>query len=76
MEQHDPLHLRNEFASVRVRLDLTANGERLEVLDMRSGHAILLDPLELERLAWARHDQLAGVVAPRDETATPAAPSS
>ena len=76
MEQQVPLHLHNEFASVRVRVDRSANGERLEVLDVRSGHAILLDPLELERLAWARHDQLAGVVAPRDETATPAAPSS
>ena len=76
MEQQAPLHLRNEFASVRVRVDRTANGERLEVLDVRSGRAILLDPLELERLAWTRHDQLAGVVAPRDETTTPAAPSS
>jgi hypothetical protein len=74
MEEQTPLHLRNEFASVRVRLDRTANGDRLEVLDVRSGHAILLDPLELERLAWARHDQLAGVVAPQDETATPSAP--
>jgi hypothetical protein len=76
MDEQAPLHLRNEFASVRVRLDHTANGDRLEVLDVRSGQAILLDPLELERLAWARHDQLAAVVAPRDQTASPAAPRS
>jgi hypothetical protein len=74
MEQQAPLHLRNEFASVRVRVDHTGNGERLEVLDMRSGQAILLDPLELERLAWARHDELAVVVAPRDAGASPPAP--
>ncbi|MPY92707.1 MAG: hypothetical protein GEV08_06430 [Acidimicrobiia bacterium] len=61
------VHLRNEFASVTVSVDRSANGDRLAIVDLRSGQAIFLDPLELERLAWARHDQLAQLVAPADE---------
>jgi hypothetical protein len=60
------LVLRNEFARVEVRLDRSANGDRLEVTDVNSGRRIYLDPLELERLTAARHHDLAQLVAPTD----------
>jgi hypothetical protein len=56
--------LRSEFAVVRVRLDRDANGDRLEVTDLRTGARIHLDPLELERLTAARHHDLAGLMRP------------
>lgn len=56
--------LRSEFARVRVRLDLEANGDRLEVTDLRTGAMIFLDPLELERLTAARHHDLAELMRP------------
>jgi hypothetical protein len=42
----------NEFTSVRLRKRRTRNGERLEIISARLGHAIQLDPLELESLTW------------------------
>ena len=56
--------LRSEFATVRVSVDRTANGDRLRVEDVRSGRCFYLDPLELERLATVRHQDLAYVVSP------------
>lgn len=56
--------LRSEFARVRVSLDRSANGDRLAVIDLRTGAQIYLDPLELERLTAARHHDLAALVRP------------
>ncbi|MGH2663873.1 MAG: dihydrodiol dehydrogenase [Actinomycetota bacterium] len=42
----------NEFTTIRVRKNRTRNGERLEIISPKLGHAILLDPLELESLTW------------------------
>jgi hypothetical protein len=50
--------LANEFASVEVELDETANGPRLRISDPASGASIALDPLELHTLAHARHEDL------------------
>ena len=44
--------LESEFASVQVRIDHDANGPRLRIEDLRTGHVGFLDPLELETLAW------------------------
>ena len=44
--------LESEFASVQVRIDHDANGPRLRIEDLRTGHVGYLDPLELETLAW------------------------
>lgn len=59
------LVLRSEYATVRVAWDGAANGDRLAVTDMRSGRTIHFDPLELEALAWARHDELTPFLDPR-----------
>lgn len=58
------ISLRSEFADIDVRLDDTANGARLRVHDRRTGMTNFLDPLELEGLVWARHDDLAGLLDP------------
>lgn len=50
--------LANEFASVEVVLDESANGPRLKITDPASGASIALDPLELHSLAHARHEDL------------------
>jgi len=42
----------SEFASVRLRIDRSANGPRLRIEDLRTGHVGYLDALELETLAW------------------------
>lgn len=42
----------SEFASVELRVDHHANGPRLRIEDMRTGHVGYLDALELETLAW------------------------
>ena len=47
--------LRSEFATVRVFRDVTANGDRLCIVDLRSGKANYFDPLQLEALAWCDH---------------------
>lgn len=43
--------LRSEFSAVAIRKCTDANGEQLEIVDLRSGDAMMLDPLELEALA-------------------------
>lgn len=58
------MELKSEFAQVRVEVDLNANGPRLMVLDLRTGMTNYLDPLELESLAWARHEDLAPLLDP------------
>ncbi|MGW5514406.1 hypothetical protein [Nocardia africana] len=42
----------SEFAQVRVSLDDTANGPRLRLEDLKSGHVRFLDALELETIVW------------------------
>jgi hypothetical protein len=42
----------SEFASVQVSIDDTANGTRLRIEDLKTGHVGYLDALELETLAW------------------------
>lgn len=56
--------VRNEFAHVGIGLDLGANGPRLRIEDLRSGVVNFLDPLELECLAWAAHENLVPIVDP------------
>lgn len=56
--------LSNEFATVHLAVDEMANGPRLVVLDPTSGRQISLDPLELQALAWTRHEQLSDLLAP------------
>ncbi|ODU04415.1 MAG: hypothetical protein ABS81_10205 [Pseudonocardia sp. SCN 72-86] len=56
--------LENEFATVHVTVDRSANGPTLVILDPASGREIALDPLELQTLAWARHEHLAELLAP------------
>lgn len=52
------LQLENEFGSVTVALDLSANGPRLRIEDLRNGRTIHLDPLELASLTWLTHERL------------------
>jgi hypothetical protein len=42
----------SEFASVGLSIDHAANGPRLRIEDLRTGHVGFLDALELETLAW------------------------
>lgn len=56
--------LENEFAMVHITVDRSANGPALVVLDPASGREIALDPLELQALAWARHEHLSDLLAP------------
>ena len=58
------MELKSEFARVRVELDTSGNGPRLLVQDLKTGKAIYLDPLELETLAWMRHEDLAAFLDP------------
>jgi hypothetical protein len=53
------MRLENEFASVDVELDTGANGPRLKITDLRTGHVGYLDPFELETLSWLEKDALA-----------------
>lgn len=56
--------LHSEFATVRVSLDMSANGPRLRIVDQRSDRVGYLDPLELEALAWSRHQELVDILDP------------
>ena len=47
-----------------VGLDDTANGPRLRICDPNSGREICLDPLELQAIAWARHETFAALLRP------------
>ena len=58
------MRLISEFAAVEVERDDSGNGPRLLIRDVRSGRCILLDPLELSALAWARHDDLLPLIDP------------
>jgi hypothetical protein len=56
--------LRNEFASVEVARDDSANGVRLRIRDLSTGRTIYLDPLELESLTRATHAVFVPLVDP------------
>ena len=58
------MRLTSEFAAVEIELDDNGNGPRLMIRDVRSGHCIYLDPLELSALAWARHEDLLPLIDP------------
>jgi hypothetical protein len=59
-----PIRLANEFASVKVELDVDASGPRLRITDLATGVFACLDPFELQSLAWARHADLAALLSP------------
>jgi ketosteroid isomerase-like protein len=44
--------VKSEFAAVEVDVDQEANGPRLRIEDLKTGHVGYLDALELETLAW------------------------
>jgi len=61
------MELKSEFADVRVEVDNSANGPRLMIQDQKTGVTNYLDPLELECLAWARHEDLTLLLDPSRE---------
>jgi hypothetical protein len=60
--------LTNEFASVAIRVDRSANGPRLKIIDLFTGREIYLDPMEVASLtAIESHTSLDSyVVLPND----------
>jgi hypothetical protein len=56
--------LKNEFAHVSVKLDRSANGDRLLIKDIRTGKTSYFDPLELESLLWSTHKDLTALLDP------------
>jgi hypothetical protein len=68
----------SEFASVGLSIDTGANGPRLRLEDLKTGHVGYLDPLELETLAWLPEGALRKFLDPsfhrwRDEAEAPEA---
>ena len=70
--------LANEFASVRVGVDRSANGVRVQVEDIETGKSVYLDPLELaslchaspeDRLGWLRVGPYGPDAVGREDTA-------
>ena len=57
------IRLANEFTEVLVERVQTRNGARLRIRVPSSGHEILLCPLELEALAWQRHELFSALLA-------------
>jgi hypothetical protein len=53
---HEVGQVKSEFAALRVTLDDAANGTRLRIEDLRTGHVRYLDALELETVAWLPGD--------------------
>jgi hypothetical protein len=53
-----PLLLENEFGSVAVSVDHTANGPRLRIENRQNGRVVFLDPLEVASLTWLTHERL------------------
>jgi hypothetical protein len=56
--------LRSEFGHVRVALDTSARGPRLLIEDLKTGSRLYMDPLELESIATATHEDLAYLLDP------------
>jgi hypothetical protein len=59
-----PIVVENEFARVRVEACRVGNGERLRIVDLKTGMSFTLDPLALEGLAWAADGDLERFVNP------------
>jgi hypothetical protein len=58
------IRLRNEFGSVEVMKDESANGPRLLIRDLEDGSEIYLDILEVESLTRRTHADFADFVRP------------
>jgi hypothetical protein len=56
--------LRNEFASLEVSRDDSANGPRLHILDLETGTETFLDLLEVESLTRLSHNDFIDWVRP------------
>lgn len=65
MEHHEKQEatLRNDFGVVRVEV-VEGPTQGLRITDVRTDQSIVLDPLELECLAWAEHDALRPLLDP------------
>jgi hypothetical protein len=59
-----PIVVENEFARVRVEACRVGNGQRLRIVDLKTGMSFTLDPLALEGLAWAADGDLDRFVNP------------
>lgn len=60
----DRISLRNEFATVEVSKDDSANGPRLLIRDLEDGKEIYLDLLEVESLTRLTHADFIDFVRP------------
>lgn len=59
------LVVRSEFAIVGITVrESEAGRARLRIEDLRTQQTVELDPLELESLAWARHQDLSPLLDP------------
>lgn len=58
-----PLHVRNEFAAVQIRVLPFGRGTRLEVTSERRGRAVFLDATVMEALTALTGDELVQIVA-------------
>jgi hypothetical protein len=56
LEASEPFSVSNEFTSMRVRKVRLKNGERLELVNPRTGVHALLDPMQLEIIALQQPD--------------------
>ena len=64
MSAGGPIVVENEFARVRVEACRVGNGQRLRIVDLKTGMSFTLDPLALEGLAWAADGDLERFVNP------------
>lgn len=53
----EPLHIANEFTAVAIRKAHTRNGERLEIVTVKTGERILLDAMQLEIITTLTPDE-------------------
>lgn len=53
----EPTTIANEFTGVTMRKVLTRNGERLEIVTIKTGNRILLDAMQLEILTTLRPEK-------------------
>lgn len=58
------IELRSEFARVRVGVDTSAKGPRLLIEDMKTGSRLFVDPLGLESIATATHEDMTYLLHP------------
>jgi hypothetical protein len=61
--------IRSEFWGVRVSKDISANGDRIKLVGLKTGAVTYLDPLELESVANLEPEQLQAIVSPETHTA-------